>query len=207
MLLAFAFGFSLWLLAEPASPDEPTEAARPVNTVLSAAVVDGEMVGQGQDQGVLMYVGGRRLMLIVPQGFRADTTNPEQVAFANPDFSCVLSFRVAAPGRVAVSSLNASLCRRWLATRFVNASILEEFSLTVPSGSGPAFDLICKVDGVARTSRVAFIASSVGVLEFTSLSSPEKSEVAKVNLRFLLRGLRNSGPNGKFEFLPAQSES
>ena len=89
----------------------------------------------------------------------------------------------------------------------MDLSIPEEFSLTLPSGRGPAFDLICKADGVVRTSRVAFIASLVGVLQFTSLSSPEKSEAAKVNLRFLLRGLRISDSNGQFKILPAQSES
>ena len=86
-------------------------------------------------------------------------------------------------------------------------SIQEEFSLTVPSGSGPAFDLKCKVDGVVRSPRMAFIASSVGVLEFNSLSSPEEAEAAKLNFRVLSRGFRISDTNGQFEILPSQSES
>jgi hypothetical protein len=207
IVLAFATGFSLRLLAEPESNDERAETAQPVKTALNATVQDGEKVGSVATQHVVMSMGGRRLMLTAPLGFRANTTNPDKITFANQDFSCVLSFRVVSPGSAAASALNTDLCRGWLASRLVDLSIQEEFSLTVPSGSGPAFDLKCKVDGVVRISRVAFIASPVGVLEFNSLSSPEEAEAAKLNLRFLSRGFRIGDANGQFEILPSQSES
>lgn len=74
-------------------------------------------------------------------------------------------------------------------------------------GCGSIFDLKGKVDGVVRASRVACIASPVGVLDFNSLSRPEESETAQLNLRLLLRGFRISDASGQFEILRPQSES
>jgi len=207
IILPLAIGVSLSLLAQPARPDAPAEVTQPAKIALDATVLDGEKAGSEATQCVVMSLGVRRLMLTAPQGFRANTTHPDKVTFANQDFSCVLSFRVVSPGSVAASALKPNLCRGWLAARFVDLRIEEEFSLTVPGGSGPAFDLKCNVDGLVRASRVAFIASPVGVLEFNSLSSPEESETAKLNLRFLSRGFRISDANGQFEILPSQSES
>lgn len=190
-----------------ASTDGQAEVSRPAPTALNAKVQDGEMIGHEQYGRVYMNAGGRRLMLLVPQGFGADITSPEKVVLANRDYSCVLSFRIAAPGSIAVASLNADLCRAWLTTRLGDLKILEEFSLTAANGSGPAFDLKCKVDGVVRASRVTFIASPAGVLEFNSLSAPETFEKAKAKLWFLLRGFQISDANGKLEIVPAQSQS
>ncbi len=207
ILLALATCFGFRLLAEPASPEAPATASPPVTTVLNATVQDGERFGDEQHRRVFMNVGGQRLMLLVPQDFRVDIANPEKVVLVNRDYSCVLSFRLAAPGSVAAAALNADLCRAWLSARLGDLKIQEEFSLTAASGSGPAFDLICKVDGVVRASRVAFIASPFGVLEFTSLSSPEKFEAAKATLRYMLRSFRIGDANGQLEILAARGET
>lgn len=207
IILAFATGFSLRLLAEPASTNVPAEGAQPATTTLNATVQDGEIIGQEQQRRVIATAGGRRLMLAVPQGFRLASSSPEKVMLVNRDSSCVLSFRIVAPGNAATDSLNPDVCRSWLSARLGDLRIQEEFSMAAANGHGPAFDLLCKVDGVARASRVAFIASPVGVLEFTSLSSPEHSEAAKASLRFLMRSFRISDVNGKLEISPARSDT
>lgn len=165
------------------------------------------MVGWEPRRSVYMNMGGRRLMLDVPHGFRADVSNPEKVSFVSRDYNCVLSFRVAVPGSGSVVSLSTALCRAWLSAELTDVRIQEEFSMTAANQAGPAFDLKCKVDGVVRASRVAFIPSPVGVLEFNSLSSPEKSTEANANLRFLLRCLRISDADGKLEIPPLQTAS
>lgn len=203
ILLALATGFGHQLLAEPARPEESAAGSTPALTSLNATVLDGEMIGWEQYRRVFMNVGGQRLMLVVPQEFRADISNLEKVVLVNADYSCVLSFRIAVPGCVAPTALNADLGRAWLTARLGDLKFEEEFSLSAGNGSGPAFDLICKMDGVVRASRVAFIASPFGVLEFTSLSSPEKFEAAKANLRYVLRSFRIGDANGKLEILPA----
>ena len=207
ILLTLAILFGLKLLAEPARPDAPAQAALPVLTALNATVQDGEIIGNEQHRRVLMKVGGRRLLLVVPQGFRAVDTNPEKVVLVNRDYSCVLSFRIAAPGSVAAASLNADLCRRWLSARLGDLKIHEEFSLTAANQSGPAFEVYYQADGVPRSSQVAFIPSPIGVLEFSLASSPEAFQAAKSEFRGFLRGFRISDTNGKLEILPAQAGS
>jgi hypothetical protein len=207
IILAFATGFSLRLLADPASPDESAQVARPLKTAINATVQVGEVIGQEQQRRVLATADGRRLILTVPLGFRVDISNPEKVVLVNSDYSCVLSFRIAAPGTATAASLNAEVCRAWLSARLGDLRIQEEFSMATAGGSGPAYDLLCKVDGVARASRVAFIATSVGVVEFTSLSSPGQSEAAKAKLRFLLRSFQISNADGKLDLPPSKTAS
>ncbi len=207
IILLFVTGVGLRLLAEPASTDEHEQASRPAPISLNATMQGGEIIGQEQKRRVFATAGGRRLMLPVPLGFRVDFSNPEKVALVNSDYSCVLSFRIVAPGSAAADSLNAEVCRAWLSARLGDLRIQEEFSMAVADGNGPAFDLKCRVDGVVRASRVAFIASPVGVLEFTSLSSPEQAEAAKASLRFLMRSFRISDLNGKLEIAPSRSDT
>jgi hypothetical protein len=219
ILLALATLFGLQLLAEPASTDaqpapaqpEPAqpEPARPAParlapTALNATVQDGEIIGNEQRRRVFMNVGGRRLMLAVPQGFRAVNANPEKIVLVNRDYSCVLSFRIAAPGSATAASLNAELCRGWLSAQLDDLKIQEEFSLTAANQSGPAFEVSYNADGVSRSSQVAFIPSPVGVLEFSLASSPEVFQAAKSDFRGLLRCFRISDADGKLEILPAQ---
>lgn len=207
ILLSFATLFSLRLLAEPASPDAQAQAVIPAPTALSASVQDGEKIGNEQHRRVFMKVGDRRLMLAVPQGFRPVNTNPETIVFVNDDSSCLLSFRIAAPGSAAAASLKADLCREWLSARFSDLKVQEEFSLNVGGQSGPAFDLHYKAMAVPRSSRVAFIPSPVGVLEFSLVSSPEKFQAAKSEFHGFHRGFRISDADGKLEIPRAQVAS
>jgi len=207
ILLALAILFSLRLLAEPASTDAPAEAACPAPAALNATVQDGEIIGREQYRRVFMNVGGRRLMLIVPQGFRANIAGPEKVVLVNRDYSCVLSFRIAAPGSVAAASLNADLCRAWLSARLGDLKIQEEFSLIVANQSGPAFNVNYTADGLPRSSCVTFIPSPVGVLEFTVSANPQKFQAAKAEFHALLLGFRISDANGQLEILPVQTTS
>lgn len=232
ILLVFAVGIGLRLLAGPESradslcPDRSTvgdaatnstgtratvdaacadasaEGWRPAPTPLNATVQGGEFIGPEHRRFVFMTVDDRRLLLIVPQNFRVDLPNPEKVVLVNHEYSCVLSFRIVAPGNGAAAAPKVDDCRAWLSARLEDLKIKAEFSMTAASGRGPAFDLICKVDGVVRASRVTYIPSPVGVLEFISLSSPEQFEAAKADFRFMLRGFRITDAGGKLE-IPA----
>ena len=200
LLLGIGSLLGLQILAEPAVPDAQDKALSPTVVALNATVKDGEIVGFEQFRRVFINVGDRRLMLVVPQGdFRADTSDPKKVVLVNHDYTCLLSFRITTSENAAAGPLNADLCRTWLTTMMGDQKILDEFSLQAAKCSGPAFDLISKVDGVSRTSRVAFIPSPVGILEFTISSSPEQFPAAKSVLQAWLRSLQISEPNGELK--------
>ena len=201
-LLALATAFGFRLLADPASTDEPADPARPATTVLNATLKEGEVIGREKIQRVFMNVGGRRLMLVVPLGYRAETTNPGKVVLVNADYSCVLSFRIAAPANVAATSLDATLCRGWLSARLGALKIQEELALTAANQSGPAFVVSHKANGLSRSGQIAFIPSAVGVLEFSLASSPEESQAARQEFHGLLLGFRISDANGELEIPP-----
>jgi hypothetical protein len=192
------------LLADPANPAAPPMATPPALASLNASVQAGEIVGFEQFHRVFMNVGGRRLMFVVPQeDFRADIADPEKVVLVSQDYTCLLSFRIATNGSDIGTPLNAELCRTWLSARLGEPTFLDEFSQTAASCSGPAFDLIAQTNGVTRYCRVAFVASPIGILEFTVSASPEKFSAAKSTFQAWLRGFQISDAQGQLKISPA----
>jgi len=178
--------------------------ASPKPVALNAVVREGEVVGFEQFRRVFMKVGDRQLMFVVPQGdFSADTSDSEKVVLVSQDYTCSLSFRITSLGNAAGASLNPDVCRAWLATRFGKPTVLEELSLRAANFSGPGFDVVSKPNGVPRSSRVTFIPSPVGILEFEMSSSPAKFSEAKSMFQSWLRGFQMSEVNGQIKVVPA----
>ena len=117
----------------------------------------------------------------------------------NHDCTCLLSFRVRPVGDTNSPPLQAGVCRTWLSAEVGEPIVLDEFALSTANCSGPAFDLVAKPDGVARSSRVAFIASPVGILEFTVSASPEKFSAAKATFQAWLRSFQISDTQGQLK--------
>jgi len=191
------------LLADPANPAAPPTATTPERVSLRASVQAGEVVGFEQFSRVFMNAGGRRLMFVVPQeDFRAETSNPQKIVLVNRDYTCVLSFQVRSAGDAGSASLSSDLCRAWLSAEVGELVVLGELTQSAANCRGPAFDYAAKPDGVSRSSRVAFIPSPVGILEFKVSASPEKFSAAKSTFQGWLRSFQISDAQGRLKIAP-----
>ena len=144
-------------------------------TALVVKLKSEEMSGMRPVQRAYVDFGTNRFAFIVPPGFRMDTSNPDRVDLVNADYSCFLSFRLMGPALSDGKALSTGLCRELLLRQFPDAIIVGELSQSVANHDGPAFDFKWKnPHGVAQSSRVAFIPSTTGTLQFSLLTPSEK---------------------------------
>jgi len=143
-------------------------------------------------------LGTNKVAFLLPDGYRADGSDPQSVTVASTDLSRAFTLHVAGPMPPDTEQLDPETYRDELLTTHPRATILAELGMGAANRFGPAFDIRWVPRGnVDRTARVAFIPSRLGVLEFSMVSSPEKFGQAKSDLNFIMLSFRVSGPDGK----------
>lgn len=153
----------------------------------------------GKEQITRAYVtsGKKTFTFVVPQGYRVDSSNPEELILAGPGFSNFISLHVRGEAS-AEKPLSTEMYRGVATGRFSDAEIVEEFSLSAANASGPAFELHGKTaTGLARSARVAFIPCGGQVVEFCLTANPEKYGPSLKDLQTLMLTFRVSDAGGK----------
>ena len=181
-------------------PAKPEPVLMPSFT---ATLKNGETIGIEQIRRAHLSSGTNQFAFVVPEGFRMDASNPERVVLADSNYNFFLSVRIVVPGRFR--DAQTDLCRDLLLKQHPGARISDEFSQSAANRSGPAFDAQWDaVGGTVQSARVAFIPTSIGILEFSLLSRPDKFAQGKYYLNFLLLTFR-SNEGGTLE-LPVFSD-
>ena len=65
--------------------------------------------------------------------------------------------------------------------------------------TGPVFDFIHESDGLKRKTRVAFVPSAAGILEFKMTTAPDTFEANQDIFNEIVNTFRASKPNGDLE--------
>ncbi len=147
------------------------------------------------------------MRFVLPEGFRADLSNPEKITLSNEDFTALLSVRVLAAPADGPAPGSTAAYRTWISSRWANPIILNEHTFSAAKNAGPAFDLLCKVDRVTRKVQIGFVPTPAGILEFSTVCSPEQFESARNALYVLMRGFQVSDLDGKLPPVVYHSES
>ena len=126
----------------------------------------------------IVSVGTNQFAFEVPPGYRMDASDSGRVSLVSRDYSCLISFRIAGSVAPEATALDSAPYREFLASQFPGANILEQFSMSANNRSGPAFEFEWGGAGVFQRSRIAYIPSRGGVLEFSVSASPDKFAVA-----------------------------
>ena len=170
-----------------------------------AAVYNVETTGWQQMQRVAVAAGTNKFDFVAPYGLRL-SANADLLTLASTNATYFLAFRIldtigAEPN--LGNRGNTDSQREYLLAQFPGANVIEEFSKTAASQTGPAYELRVKSAGDAeRAVCVVFIPSAAGVLEFSCNAQPSKASEAKVAFNSLLRTFR-SNQFGKLEILPS----
>jgi len=202
-LATIAFG--LWLLAGQAYADLLTAAD---SSGLQVSLRNQEFRGNDwQVQRVYLTVGTNQLAFLVPQGFRADASNPQRIVMSAFDSSCFITFRFMDPELAGGKELQSDCCRALALSRFSGARITNEHGEYACNHSGLGFDLQWTLSGGAEQSaRVVFIPSAAGIMEFSVLSSSARFEDSQTVLRTVLASLR-SNELGPLRIIPVADRS
>jgi hypothetical protein len=198
--LLTGFGYAHSLSAQ-SQADSPT---------LQVSVKNEEFIGntnERQVQRVYVTFGTNEFAFTLPEGFRADASNPQKIVLSDADYTCFITFRFLDPKSGGVREVSAGSCRTQVLSRFPGATITNERSEFVGNHSGPAFDLQWKNSaGTEQSARVAYAPSSIGVVEFSLLASSNRFDDCRVYFSMLLASFR-SNEDGKLRITPVSDKS
>ncbi len=163
-----------------------------------------ELEGLGHYFRAVATVGTNKFAFVVPKGYaiRLDEANRQLRAIEHDD-KCSITVRLMDTPTNAVDkaagSLKPDAFRELVLQRFPNGHITEEVTLSAGGRSGPAFDLTWKTDaGLGLLSRIAFIPTPAGVMEFHLLTSAANMQEFKYALNSLMLTFRFA-ENGRLE--------
>ncbi|MEQ2008493.1 MAG: hypothetical protein ABMA26_17070 [Limisphaerales bacterium] len=168
-----------------------------------------ELEGIGHYFRAVAKVGTNQFAFIVPKGYfmRVDEANRLLRAVERED-KCAITVRVMESPTNAMDKATATLkpevFRELLLQRHPSAKIAEELSLSAGGQSGPAFDFVWKnSSGLSLHSRIAFIPTPAGLIEFHLITSAAEKEEFTYALNSLMLTFRFA-VNGRLE-LPEMS--
>ena len=191
-----AFTVAIRVRAEEVSSPEVSPAVITNQLAFSAEVR--EVGGRGFLTRRCAYVriGSARFSFLVPEGARVSTATEDRINVIKNDYSCVISFR-AATGDCA--TLNPEQLRQALIGRFYDLRFAGERQVTAADYTGTAFDFFHESDGLKRKTRMAFVPSAAGILEFKMTTALDRFEANQDMLNEVLGSFRAAKPNGELE--------
>jgi len=186
------------------------QTAAPTNApAYSVVTTRHEVEGIGHYFRAVATLGTNQFAFIVPKGYliRLDEAARQLRAVERED-KCSITVRLFDPPTNAVDKatgeLKPAVFRDLLLARHPDARITEEHSLTAGGSPGPAFDFGWRnAGGFPLQSRLAFIPTPAGVMEFHLLTSAADKEEFTYALNSLMLTFR-FGVKGRIE-LPEMS--
>lgn len=180
--------------------DSPVERSPFLPRTFDAAVKNGETIGWEQVRRVFMSCGTNEFLSAVPQGLRVEIAT-DKVTLVSTDATYFLTFRILDKAVTDPNLTRLDSYRQLALNQFPDSKVLEEFSQTAAGRRGPAFELRWTAAGASeRVSRMAFIPSAAGILEFSLNADLKKSAAGQSAFTLLLRTFR-SIEDGKVEII------
>jgi hypothetical protein len=159
----------------------------------------------GMRTATRLYItsGNYKFGVEIPDGYKLQTSAPDQITLVTADLSSFLVFQIAGKFSEEAKTLKHDLFRDRVLDQHNGAKILEEFILPAAGTLGAAFDLqVNGIAGIPRKARVTFVPNEAGTLEFTVIGNADKFKAALADFHTLVLTFRTSDRNGNLE-MPA----
>ena len=143
-----------------------------------------------------------KFAFLVPDGLQLHSDPLRgRINLSNVEGNRYISFSILDPSPSEGRQLNVDVYRDVVMNSFSNAKILEESSRVAAGHNGPAFDVQWMSAGIVQHTRVVFVATGAGVLEFTASTSPDKFRALDSDFSLVL-GTFSYSTDGKLEVPP-----
>jgi hypothetical protein len=143
--------------------------------------------------------GTNKFAFLIPDGLQVHNDPLHgRINLCNVEGNRNISFTVLDPTPSEGRELGEDVYREVVLNSFPNAKILEENSRVAAGHSGPAFDIQWKSAGIVQHTRLVFVATAAGVLEFTACTSTDKFPELDTDFSLVL-GTFCFSTNGKLE--------
>lgn len=189
-MLALNTKFALALGALLALAVAPRSLAAEGTNTFQVITAQEAMVGRQPLTRAYVTNGEKRFTFVVPDGFRLDSSKPQEILITSPDYSTAITLKFAT--QVANSrTTEPETYRGVVKDLYPQTEVAEEFSLSAAGNTGPAFDVRGKTsEGLARSARISFIPCAGQLVEFRLITSPEKFRSSAGELQSLMLTFR-----------------
>jgi hypothetical protein len=135
-----------------------------------------------------------KFTFLLPGNFRlAGDQDHGRLELVNVQNNCVISFAIFHPIEADSGEGLKGVYRQWLASRYTNGTISQEFSRPVLGRNALMFDIEWKgAGGLVQKTRAAYVHTTSGLLEAIVTSGPKDSATAQSSLNDVLASLCES---------------
>jgi len=140
-----------------------------------------------QVQRVYFTLGTNQFAITVPEGYRADASNPRRMVFSEVNSTCFIAchFTDTPPSDATLSQ--DDVFRSMALSEFPGASVTDQVSASAANHRGLAFELHRRNSfGTEEIAFVAFIPTVAGVMEFDLLASSANFNAGRQAFKVLL---------------------
>lgn len=192
---------ALFFLNSAFAGETPSGTPSTNKPAFNASLRAGETVGAHQVQRAFLTVGTNQIAFIVPTGFFMDASNPQKIVLSDDAGEYFITVRVTNP-QIPSEGSPDDFFKAIVLNRFAGAKISDQFSARIANHAGTAFDLQwMSPKGGQQSTRIAFVPTAAGVLEFSILSRVVNFKDAQGYLSGLMSSVR-SNETGKLVIDP-----
>ncbi len=177
----------------------PTSSEQPFRVPPASALVKFEG-GPDLMSTYVAYItcGTNKFGFAMPEGYRLSVTDSNRVTLVSADMNSLINWQIIGPVPTNGVDSEVERFRSLLLSRHPGGKILAEFSLSAACQRGPAFEMRWSgPGGLERQELVVFVASPIGLMEFSLVSSLEKYGTARQKMNMALLTFRCSDEQGK----------
>ena len=198
---------AVWMVVAGANADDAGKPAAPPK--IEARFYQQDTPFSGEVTRGILVAQARQFSFVLPCGFRQEIIPAERkISLVSTSYTCEITakiFEVATDGEF---DFKPDSVRARLLARFKETKVVDEFSGSIESMSGPAFEVEWRSDaGMKMTTRAAFVPYPGGHIEFVVQAPSTEIRKYDQSLNQLLLSFRSSPVGEKLavqEFLSEQ---
>ena len=140
-----------------------------------------------------------KFTFVIPAGFRLKgDTSEGKLKLSNLEGNCQITFSILDPAPCDSQPLNADAYHDLVQARHPKGKIIERLCPGVADRDGVGFDMQWETTNkFAQCSRMAFVPSNAGLMEFSATSSPQDFSVLRYQLNQVMGTFQVTTPDGK----------
>ncbi len=139
-----------------------------------------------------------KFAFIIPSGYRTRGGSSSNIKLCNLEGNCQITFTVLDPTPRGPDPLNPDTYRDVVQALHPKGKIIEQLCPGVAGREGVGFDIQWETTNkFAQCTRVAFIPTATGLLEFTATSSPQNFSNVRYQLNEVMAGFQAVTPDEK----------
>jgi hypothetical protein len=168
-LIALAGFLAAWMPGASAqSAASPAPAAPPEKPRIEARFFNQTTAFAGEITRGIIIAETNQFSFVIPPGFRKKVdANTKTISLTSTSYTCAITATIYESATDGKMDLKPESVRQLLLGRYKSAQVVDEFSASIESMRGPAFELEWPAEAGKMSTRAAFVPYPGGHIEVT----------------------------------------